>query len=73
MHVLSLSDLAGDRSREANPTQYRDPDVYDALFQSVAIPAEDKSGTYVYEMTLSKPVDTYILVSLQCMHNLRKE
>ncbi|BFZ12596.1 hypothetical protein BsWGS_15635 [Bradybaena similaris] len=50
---------SGDKNRGANPTQYRDPELYEAFYSSIAIPCSE-GYFYGYDLVLSKSVDTYI-------------
>ena len=53
---------SGNSPRSSNPTQYRDPSDYNALVQSVSLPTEDGSGSYGFELVLSRSVQTYVKV-----------
>lgn len=50
---------SGNKKRGYNPTQYREPSMYEALIASTTIPI-DEQHVYGYDMVLSKSVDTYI-------------
>nr|KAG5713033.1 hypothetical protein BaRGS_021827 [Batillaria attramentaria] len=50
---------SGDKSRSSNPTQYRDPALYEAFLASTTIP-RDAESVYGFDMVLSKSVETYI-------------
>ncbi|XP_064611284.1 uncharacterized protein LOC135475355 [Liolophura sinensis] len=49
---------SGNIPRGQNPTKYRDPALYDALFRSVVV--QEAGRSYGLELVLSKSVDTYI-------------
>ena len=53
--------VSGDITRPKNPTQYRDPSLYEAFITSTTIPVDDKN-VYAFDMVLSKSVETYIKV-----------
>ena len=53
---------SGNSPRGVNSTEYRDPSVYNALFQSVSLPTEEGSGSYGFELVLSRSIQTYVKV-----------
>ncbi|CAG5124904.1 unnamed protein product, partial [Candidula unifasciata] len=55
----SCKHQSGDKNRGANPTQYRDPELYEAFYSSIALPC-DEENFYGYDLVFSKSVDTYI-------------
>ncbi|XP_059147708.1 uncharacterized protein LOC131935364 [Physella acuta] len=50
---------SGDKDRGVNPTQYRQPELYEAYYSSVTIPC-DKNNFYGFDLVVSKSVHTYI-------------
>lgn len=59
--------MVGDKNRGANPTQYRDPELYEAFYSSIAIPCSE-DYFYGYDLVLSKSVDTYIKVIINYVY-----
>lgn len=59
MRVLFLT---GNKDRKSNPTKYREPGMYEALFTSIEIPTENNEEVYGYELVLQKSVDAYYKV-----------
>ncbi|KAL8604014.1 hypothetical protein ACOMHN_039058 [Nucella lapillus] len=55
----SCRHASGDKKRGHNPTQYRDPALYEAFLSSVTIPVDEKN-VFGFDMVLSKAVETYI-------------
>ena len=52
---------SGDRARATNPTHYRDPRAYFALFDGVEV-AEPGGGYAHYELVSCRCVDTYVVL-----------
>ncbi|CAL1532532.1 unnamed protein product [Lymnaea stagnalis] len=50
---------SGDKDRGNNPTQYRNPELYEAYYSSVMIPCDDQNF-YGFDLVVSKSVHTYI-------------
>lgn len=50
---------SGNKDRKSNPTKYREPGMYEALFTSIEIPTENNEEVYGYELVLQKSVDAY--------------
>lgn len=55
----SCRQQSGDKKRSMNPTQYRDPEKYEAFYSSVTLPC-DTENVYGYDLVVSKSVDTYV-------------
>ncbi|XP_070197643.1 uncharacterized protein [Littorina saxatilis] len=55
----SCRHASGNRARTVNPTQYRDPSVYEAFLASTTIAMDDKH-VFGFDTVLSKSVETYI-------------
>lgn len=51
---------SGDKKRKANPSQYRDPSLYNAMFSMLTIQTEDPNEVHGFELVLSRPVNSYI-------------
>ncbi|XP_005096334.1 phosphoethanolamine N-methyltransferase 3 isoform X2 [Aplysia californica] len=50
---------SGNKDRGANPTEYRDPELYEAFYSSTTMPC-DENNFYGFDLVVSKSVDTYI-------------
>ncbi|KAJ8302833.1 hypothetical protein KUTeg_019229 [Tegillarca granosa] len=50
---------SGDKARSVNPTNYRSPDVYDAMFNACSIPTEDGQALYGFDIVLRRSVHSY--------------
>ncbi|GFR69938.1 phosphoethanolamine N-methyltransferase-like [Elysia marginata] len=55
----SCHQQSGDKMRRMNPTQYRDPEKYEAFYSSVTQPC-DSDNIYGYDLVVSKSVETYV-------------
>ena len=60
--ISVLTMFSGDKKREANPSQYRDPSLYNAMFSMLTIQTEDPNEVHGFELVLSRPVNSYIKV-----------
>ena len=56
--------ISGDKKRQKNPSKYRDPSLYHAMFFVLSIPSDNPNEVFGFELVLSKPVSSYIKVSL---------
>ena len=54
--------VSGDKARTSNPSQYRDPKLYNAMFSMLSIPTENPNEVFGFELVLSKAVNSYIKV-----------
>ncbi|KAH9488113.1 Phosphoethanolamine N-methyltransferase 3 [Bulinus truncatus] len=50
---------SGDKDRGFNPSQYRQPELYEAYYSSVTVPC-DADNFYGFDLVVSKSVHTYI-------------
>ena len=60
--ISILTMFSGDKKRKANPSQYRDPTLYNAMFSMLTVPTENPNEVYGFELVLSRPVNSYIKV-----------
>lgn len=51
---------SGNKKRANNPTKYRDPAMYMAMFTMLTVPTDSEEEVYGFELVLSKPVNSYI-------------
>lgn len=59
VHLL----FVGNKKRKLNPTKYRDPAMYMAMFTMLTIPTENEDEVFGFELVLSRPLNSYIKVS----------
>ncbi|KAK3086427.1 hypothetical protein FSP39_018332 [Pinctada imbricata] len=50
---------SGNKDRSFNPTKYREPGHYEALFTSATIPTDDPEVVYGLDLVLQKPLQAY--------------
>lgn len=53
---------SGDKPRNGNPTHYRDPKDYSAMFDKAEVVSADGSSVQHFELVCCKCVDTYVAV-----------
>lgn len=51
---------SGDKPRDQNPTNYRDPALYEAIFNSVTMPSEEEGMVYGLDLVFRKPLTSYV-------------
>lgn len=51
---------SGNKKRENNPTKYRDPALYMAMFTMLTVPTENEDEVFGFELVLSRPLTSYI-------------
>ncbi|KAL4234230.1 hypothetical protein ACF0H5_005881 [Mactra antiquata] len=51
---------SGNKKRQSNPTKYRDPALYMAMFTMITVPAENDGEVYGFELVLSRSLTSYI-------------
>lgn len=56
--------FVGNKKRGNNPTKYRDPAVYMAMFSMLTVPTENSDEVFGFELVLSRPLNSYIKVWL---------
>ena len=54
--------FVGNKKRKLNPTKYRDPAIYMAMFTMITIPTENEDEVFGFELVLSRPLNSYIRV-----------
>jgi hypothetical protein len=65
---LTLVDILDDVTVSTEGVQYRRPDVYNSLFQSVSVAVEDGNEVYAFETVFSKSVQTFVKVhAIKCL------
>lgn len=53
---------SGNKKRQTNPSKYRDPALYMAMFTMITIPTETADEHFGFELVLSRPVNSYIKI-----------
>ncbi|XP_052818692.1 uncharacterized protein LOC128244694 isoform X2 [Mya arenaria] len=51
---------SGNKKRSVNPTKYRDPSLYMAMFTMITIPTENEDEVFGFELVLSRSLTSYI-------------
>lgn len=51
---------SGDKPRQSNPTNYRDPALYEAIFNSVTLPSDEEGQVYGFDLVFKKPLTSYV-------------
>lgn len=62
--TVNIINYTGDKPRKNNPTNYREPGLYEAIFNSVTQPTDEEGVVYGFDLVFRKPLTSYVKVSL---------
>ena len=54
--------ILGNKERSFNPTEYREPALYEAFFRSAVLPTDDPEEVYGFDLVLQRQLMSYYKV-----------